>query len=286
MSRIFWSFVVILGSTILYLSLRKLNYENKITVQIQNLLMFWPATIVFFVIWMINKEQFFIQSDYILYIGLSSFFFSFLWNYFSLVSIKQSANPGYSLMISKSYVILTALVSIFLFESHLLFTDIIAILLIVVFSGFILIDKKDNQTKWYKRIITAFYSFLARWGLALANKWFLNLGMSPTIVNFWMFLFVTLICIGDFAKTRWSYWDLPKITLASIGVVVWMIVFNCWLMYWYKHSSNPWFISAANASSIAIITVCSAIFFGDDISMRKWIGIIGIIVWICVLMIF
>jgi hypothetical protein len=63
-------------------------------------------------------------------------FFSYLGNVFSLKGIEYSPNPGYSLIISKSYVVFTAIASIFIFSAPLTMKSVIAILLIVLFIIF------------------------------------------------------------------------------------------------------------------------------------------------------
>lgn len=165
MIRIFRSVIVILWSTILYLSLRKANYQKKISVQSQNLLMFWPAMIVFLIIWIVNHNEFFVDAQYICYIAISSFFFSFLWkNYFSRFLSKALPILAIASWFQKAMLFLLRFSRYFYFNSHLLWSDIIAICSIIIFSGFLLIDRqKDKEMEWYRRIINAVYAFLALW---------------------------------------------------------------------------------------------------------------------------
>jgi len=60
-----------------------------------------------------------------------------------MVGIQNAPNPGYSLVISKSYVVFTTIVSVIFFNSEISLKKIVAILLIVLFSGVIMFSQKS-----------------------------------------------------------------------------------------------------------------------------------------------
>lgn len=121
------------SSVVLYLFVRKANYL-KIPSQYNNLAMFVIPLFLFFFMTVITNQSFSIQPIQFFTIVLVAVFFSYLGNLFSLISIENAPNPGYSLIISKSYVVFTTLVAVLLFKSEINLQKIIAILLIVFFS--------------------------------------------------------------------------------------------------------------------------------------------------------
>ena len=114
---------------------------------------------------------------------LSAILFSYLGNVFSLASVNLAPNPGYSLIISKSYVVYTTIVSIFLFNSSLSAKNAFATLLIIIFSGLIMIQikeikRKSENRKWLIYSLGAFFA----WGnLALASKYLINQRVPITV---------------------------------------------------------------------------------------------------------
>ena len=108
--------------------------------------------------------------EYVLII-IQGIFFSYLGNVFSLKGIEQAPNPGYSLIISKSYVVFTAIASIFVFGSPLSLKSALAIIIIVAFSAVIMVNKNVSQKKeqvnnrWLPYTIGAFFC----WGLEVGR---------------------------------------------------------------------------------------------------------------------
>lgn len=228
-----------------------------------------------------------ISFRHLILIMISSFFFSYLGNLFSLKSIKIAPNPGYSLIISKSYVVFTSVAAVFLFNSSLTFKSILPILLIVVFSSLIVSEKKSVQKHNLSKtwLFYALISFFA-WGfLALMDKYLISQGVNILARLFYLSLFVSLMFLSDIKKKSINF-SLTKsqwLTLILLGVFGFL--FNYYMLLGYKLAPNPGYINAVNAASISLLTLLSAYFFHDELNLRKLIGIFGVTAGLILLLI-
>lgn len=59
--------------------------------------------------------------------------------------------------------------------------------------------------------------------------------------------------------------------------------FNYFMQVGFDLAPNVGYVNAANAASISLLTLMSALLFKDDLSLRKIIGIIGVTVGLFVL---
>ena len=284
MSWIVPALVTIGGSVLLYLCLRIFK-QHHITTYIQNAVMFIPMTVVFGILSHISGDSLWIWWEMIWLMFCVSVVCSWLANYMSLKSMQTAPNIWYPLMVSKSYVALAAVIAVWLFWSTLTITDICAIFLIIWAMSLILISpnveiKNTHDSSW---IWPAIYAHIWRAGLALASKRFINYGIEPQVVNFWIGMSTSLVILlqayilkENLVPPKWSY-------MPALWVVIWMVIFNRWLQEWYALAPNPGYINAANASSIALLTLVSAWIFGDELSTRKLIGIVWVVVGISML---
>src|SRR5258708_33020486 len=179
MNWILASLIMFVSSVILYLFVRKSQLQQIPNI-FNNLTMFVVPCVIFCFISLFTHASFLLSPQNFLLILFTAFVFSYLGNRFSLTSIKEAPNPGYSLIISKSYVVFTSLVSIFVFNSPLTVKDVIAIALIIIFSALIVIDKATHKTSknsllW---LLYAFGAFFAFGFLALVSKYLLTHGVQ------------------------------------------------------------------------------------------------------------
>lgn len=160
MNWIIASLLMFVSSVALYLCVRKSN-SLKTPQQLNNLAMFLIPVFVYLALTISTPTSFTLTPLEYLLILIQGIFFSYLGNVFSLKGIEYSPNPGYSLIISKSYVVFTAIASIFIFSAPLTLKSVIAILLIVLFSALIMIDKGKNRaisnTAWLPYTMGAFF---------------------------------------------------------------------------------------------------------------------------------
>jgi len=246
-----------LSSVALYLCVRKSN-ALKTPQQLNNLVMFLIPVLV--------------------YITLTLKILSYLGNSFSLKGMEYSPNPGYSLIISKSYVVFTAIASIFIFSAPLTIKSVIAIALIVLFSALITIDKNKSRSTsnklWFTYTMGAFFC----WGfLALSSKYLLNVGVPILTRLILSMLVVTVLIFGEikYKKVEWKKLSKDQlITLLLIGIFC--SSFNYFMQVGFDLAPNVGFVNATNAASISLLTLMSALFFKDELTIKKMIGIFGI----------
>lgn len=166
MNWIIASLLMFISSVALYLCVRKSN-ALKTPQQLNNLAMFLIPVIVYLVLIVRTPTNFLLTPFQYLLIVVQGIFFSYLGNMFSLKGIEYAPNPGYSLIISKSYVVFTAVASIFIFSAPLTMSSVIAIALIILFSALITIDKDKNKSTsnklWFPYTMGAFFC----WGFWL-----------------------------------------------------------------------------------------------------------------------
>lgn len=286
MSRIFVAIISILGSVMLYLCLRALTKYN-IDTKIQNAVMFIPAAIVFGIWWYMVGQPLRIGRDMFLLMIPVCILCSWLPNLMSLKSMKLAPNIWYSLMISKSYVVITAIIAVPLLGSVLHWIDILAIAIIIWFMSLILIEPKKSQstTTIQQRLLPSVYACIWRAWLALASAWFIKQWISPLVINFWIFTIVSVIILVESIITSKNILPPRNSWLPTLWVIIAMVVFNRSLQTWYAIAPNPGYINAANASSIALLTLMSSWIFKDDLSIRKIIGIVGVVIGIGILFI-
>lgn len=240
--------------------------------------MFAVPTIVYVFMMILTGQSFIITWEQLLMLIGISIFFSYLGNVLSLKSIEYAPNPGYSLILSKSYVVFTSIAAVFLFDSPLSFKSIIAILMIIVFSALIMIQqtKSENKkfhTSWLILSIGAFFC----WGmLSLASKYINELGVITLQRVFYVSAIVSMIILIEMKAKRVSIKGMNKdqlVILLLIGLV--SAAFNFFMQSALATSPNLGFVNAINASSIAVVSLFSALLFNDELTKRKLIGIIG-----------
>ncbi len=277
MNWIIASLLMFLSSVALYLFVRRSN-ALKTPQQLNNLAMFLIPVLVYLVLIVRTPTNFLLTPFQYLLIVVQGIFFSYLGNMFSLRGIEYAPNPGYSLIISKSYVVFTAVASIFIFSAPLTIGSVVAIALIIVFSALITIDKDKNRTDsnklWFPYTMGAFFC----WGfLALSSKYLLNVGV-PILTRLILSMVVTTVIIfGEIIYKKVELRKVSKdqlITLLMIGVLG--ASFNYFMQVGFNLAPNVGFVNAANAASISLLTLASAFFFKDELTIKKMIGVFGV----------
>lgn len=284
MNWILASLLMFISSVALYLCVRKSNALNTPR-QLNNLAMFLIPVLLYMVLTVKTPVTFSLSPFEYAIIIFQGIFFSYLGNVFSLKGIEYAPNPGYSLIISKSYVVFTALASIFLFSAPLTVKSVIAIACIIVFSALITVEKGKNQAHakavWFPYTMGAFFC----WGfLALSSKYLLNIGV-PILTRLILSMIVTtLLILGEIAYKKVAWKKLSKeqlIVLVFIGIFG--TSFNYFMQVGFQLAPNVGFVNAANAASISLLTVMSAFFFKDELTTKKLIGIFGVTAGLVVL---
>lgn len=277
MNWIIASLLMFCSSVALYLCIRKSNTLNT-PQQLNNLAMFFIPVIVYITLTVKTPTNFILKPFEYLLIVIQGIFFSYFGNVFSLKGIEYSPNPGYSLIISKSYVVFTAVASVFLFSAPLTAKTVLAIILIVLFSAVITVDKKQNRKTsnmlWLPYTMGAFFC----WGLlALSSKYLLSIGV-PILTRLVLSMVITTSLIfGEilYKKIEWKMLSKDQITtLLLIGIFA--TCFNYCMQLAINLAPNVGFVNATNAASISMLTLISAFVFRDELTVKKMIGILGV----------
>lgn len=271
------SILMFLSSVALYLSVRKSN-ELKTPQQLNNLAMFLIPVIAYSAMAINSGTRFTLSTFEYIIIIIQGIFFSYLGNTFSLRGIEYSPNPGYSLIISKAYVVFTAIASIFVFNAPLTIQSVIAIILIILFSAVIMIDKSKNKANSDKRWLAYTMGAFFCWGLlALSSKYLLNLGVPILTRLIYSMVIVTALILGEIIVKNVNILKISRpqlIILVLIGLFG--TGFNYFMQVGFNLAPNVGYVNAANAGSISLLTLMSAILFKDELNPKKLIGIIGV----------
>lgn len=278
MNWIIASLLMFVSSVILYTLIRKASLNNIPTMLI-NLACFFVPLLFYILLVVTTKTNLTIKPHQLLLIFVLSIVGSWLPNITSLKSIKYAPNPGYSLIISKSYVVFTTIVAILLFHSQLTIKSAVAIVIIVLFSCLITIGKtKKHQHSNSLWLPFAFYSFFG-WGiLSIGTKYAFSIGISIYQRLVYLSIFVSIYILIETLIKR-SKLKTIKLSdyLLLLLIGFFSALFNYFMTLGIDLAPNIGYVNAINASSISLVTLVAFILYKDELSIRKFIGIIGVI---------
>lgn len=266
------------SSVALYLVVRRATLL-KIPTHITNLAMFAVPLVFFVALHAGNGEPYVVPLSSIGILLLAGVVFAFGGNTASLRAIKEAPNPGYSLVLSKSYVLYTTIVALILFNAELSVQKAVGILLIVGFSALIMIDptktrKVKHKNHWLTFSMGAFFA----WGsLSLSAKYLFNSGLGTYSFLLYLYLITTICILVKLLIDRQKLAHIMdhKWTLLFIGLF--STTFNLFQFEAIKLAPNLGYVNAMNAGSIALVTILAVLIFKDDFSWRKFVGVIGVI---------
>jgi len=281
-------FLMFFSSVAMYLLVRRavaLNINPAYT----NMAMFAVPTGMFLILAWVSGTDLTVTWYQFAVLFVLAYFFSYLGNIFSLKSIAYAPNPGYSLVISKSYVVFTSVASVFLFGSVLSFRSALAIALIVLCSAVITIDPGKTSKPSHVRaswILFSIGSFFC-WGmLTLTSKYLLNIGVNVFSRLIYSMSIVSVLSAYDIYRKRLhisSFSVSQLVTLFGIGVL--SASFNYGMQQGFVTTPNVGYINAMNAASIGLVVVGAAIFFRDELTVRKFAGVIGVVAGLILLVV-
>lgn len=286
MNWIAYSLLMFTSSVALYLAIRKSSLV-KIPTHLTNLAMFAIPLVAYVIIGIVSGSSLLISWWQILILVITAIVFSYGGNKASLHAIEAAPNPGYSLVLSKSYVLFTTIVAVVLFGAGLTLQKVIAILLIVIFSTLVMITKKKvKKVKTEKWIILSFAAFFC-WGmLSLTSKYLFTQGVDTITFLIYLYAIVT-ICIIAIDKVKISkIKEIPnnqKFLLFGVGIF--STLFNLGQFEAIKLAPNVGYVNAINAGSIAAVTVFAVLIFKDELTTKKALGILGVTAGLVLLLI-
>lgn len=132
------------SSVALYLTVRKSSLIKTPT-YLTNLAMFAIPLMAYVTIGIVNSTSLGITLWQGLILLVAAIVFAYGGNKASLHAIDIAPNPGYSLVLSKSYVLFTTLVAVTLLGADITLQKVLAILVIVGFSALIMINPKSAK---------------------------------------------------------------------------------------------------------------------------------------------
>ncbi len=267
-------------SVLLYVVIRY-GKQIKMSTALLTLSPFALPLIFLIIIIFSQKISIDISLTQIAIIGLSAVFLSFLGNYFSVKGIKTSSNPGFSLIIQKSYGAFTLFVAPILFESEITLKGVAGTFLIIIFGLVLTYEKgkkiisKDNI--WIAYSMGAFFCFGF---LSLCAKYLFTQELNVYVYMLFLYFFVLLVGIVQLIiknKGKKVTINLQVVIIvALIGALA--FVFNLTKNFAMSAAPNIGYVNAANAGSIAALTIVSAIIFKDKLNLKKMVGVIGIFI--------
>ncbi len=277
MNWILASMIMFIASVVLYVLVRKAALLH-IPTEIVNLAFLGLPIFLYIFLAIQNRASLSISSQNLLFILGLTLIGSYIPNVTSLKSIKYAPNPGYSLIISKSYVVFTTVVALIWFHSVLTFQATIAIGLIVLFS-FLIANGKNKpsaHTKpiWLPLSLVSFFG----WGLlSIGTKYAFSQGVTIYQRLIYLSIFVTTFMLVEARAKKIKFSHVQStdyILLLAIGAS--SAMFNYFATLAIDLAPNIGYVNAINASSISAVTVASALIFKDDLSLSKMIGILGV----------
>lgn len=277
MSWIAYSLMMFFSSVALYLTVRKSSLI-KTPAYLTNLAMFAMPLIAYIIIGVVNSSNLGISLWQALILLATAVVFAYGGNKASLHAIDVAPNPGYSLVLSKSYVLFTTLVAVTLLGAEITAQRVLAILIIVGFSALIMINpkgaKKVKSEKWILLSLGAFFA----WGmLSLSSKYLFNNGVDTIAFLIYLYALVTF-CIVFIDKVRVS--KIKEVSssakLLLIGTGIFSTLFNLGQFEAIKLAPNVGYVNAINAASISMVTVFAVILFKDELTPKKAIGVLGV----------
>lgn len=287
MNWVIYSLIMYLASVFQYLLVRGIQ-KRGIDNRIINFLFLLPAAPFVYAYAQIAGVSLGVLPIQLILIISATFLFSYLGNKTSFIGIQNAPNPGYSLVIQKSYAVYTAIAAVFLFGAKLSIQSILAILIIVLFSGTILLDSKTTKkTKTLAWVASSFIAFICFGNLALFSKYMQLQNVNPITLSFYFFIFN-----GVFGGIELFYSRNKVIFKHSTSTWVILLViglsnglFNLAMQLAYKTAPNIGFVNIINASSITAITLLSAYFYKDKLTIEKVIGVVGVALGLILLII-
>jgi len=273
------------SSAVLYLVVRKSSLL-KIPSQVNNLAMFFIPLWAYLLMGIVTKQNFILSFWQYLVIIVASVLFSYLGNVSSLKSIEYAPNAGYSLVISKSYVVFTTLVAVLFLNAELTPLKTFAIALIVLFSALIMVSKKDIKSNvnhlWLPLSFVAFFC----WGmLSLTSKYLFNQGVNTFVFLTLTYFIVSSLIFSEIKTKKVSLSVIKKFPWVFLSIGALSTTFNLGLFEAIKVAPNVGYVNAINAASISLVTIVSIILFKDEFNFRKLIGVFGVITGLILMLI-
>lgn len=276
---VIFSLIAFLATLWVNLLIRKIHLNN-IPLRIQNWIQF-VIPLVGFSIWGLFQPQLLkIGLTHLILIVIFAIFFTQIGTILANKAITLAKNPGYPVAITRINVLITTLISIWIFGSYLTWTTFLAVLMIT-FSSFLFIDFAKNGFKSGKEdnnlwLWFAIGSGILTSGYALSSKFFINENIPLLTRMFYAFFAMSIVQTADLFinKAKIEVKKINLLLLFMLGISTFL--FNIFAQLAFEVASNPGFVNAFLAASIIPTTFFAAYFFKDELNKRKILGMLGI----------
>ena len=280
-----YTLLMYFSSVALYLFVRKSGLV-KVPLQLTNLVMFSMPLLLYVFIGVFTGVSFTLSWLHLLIVTFAAIVFSYGGNVASLKSIALAPNPGYSLALSRSYVLFTTIVAVLLLGQHVSLRHVSAIAMIVVSLALILINKPTKHATGQAWIVYALGAFFA-WGLLSLTSKYLFLHNVQTM-TFLIYLFaVATVC--TISANKMDHTVFQNTTKAQawllLGIGICTALFNLGQFRAIQLAPNIGYVNAINAGSISLVTVFAVLLFKDELTKKKAVGILGVTVGLILLLV-
>lgn len=187
-------------------------------------------------------------------------------------------NPGYSAAINKSYVVITVIASVFLFNAQFSWQKIFAVILIIA-SQFLIIGKKQQTDSGADRnwVFLSFVAFFSYAFLTLSVKHAnVNLGINQSAFLFWATLISLTYFISEASIKKISFFNYKKQVESLLLLGVLSGFANVFMFNALVSAPNMGYVNAINAATAALTALLAVKIFKDELTFKKSLGIIGV----------
>ncbi|HSX00352.1 MAG TPA: hypothetical protein VLH38_04920 [Patescibacteria group bacterium] len=277
--------LMFVSSVALFLTIRKAALLD-LPSQLNNLAMFGVPMLFYVGLSLGWLQDFSRLTPWICVLLVVTSIVAYVSNAASLRSIKLAPNPGYSLVISKSAVIVTVFLAVPLFGSKLTIQAVLAVLLILAFSTLIVTGphkthkSESKNESWLPLALVAFFGWAF---LALSAKFMFRHSVTTMVFLSIFFTLVTTCIVREIRRKHISLEIIQRHRWLFLQIGLWSSIWNFFLFYALNIAPNPGYVNATNAASIAVVTLLSTLLFKDDLSWRKCLGVFGVIGGLCLL---
>lgn len=271
-------------SVSVYVAVRKAALDG-LPSQFNNLAMFAIPLPIFLFIGIIGGEDFSLSWLQVFELLGAGGAVSYLGNALSMRSIAMAPNPGYSLLLSKSYVVFTTVWAVLFFDSPVTSRAVTAIAVIVVGSALIMIDQSTGTSRprtgsWLPSAIGAFFC----WGfLSLIAKHLQSQGVPTAVFLTYLFTVANSYIVIEMRARHIEIKTVTSNAVPFVAIGVTATGFNFFNFYAIDLAPNVGYVNATNTASIGAVTLVAALLFRDELTPRKLVGIAGVFVGLLLL---
>ncbi len=267
-----------------YLAVKKLQVLN-IDKRVITLANYIFPTIIFFTISISQGQSLILPIHIIIMILVLRVLFNYLGTIAGYKSMEEAPNAGYSLVIQKSYAIYTLFAAAIIYGSEISLRRFLISGFILFCASIVAITKTSSTTKTSRWVLYAIVSMFSFGSISLSSKYFAGIGIQSAPLLFWVCLLTLVMTIGDSKRVKLNIGKISR----EVGFYMVILGLSVSGLYFFKLAAeiaapNLGYVAAINAASTAVYTVLVAKIFGDSLSPKKLLAVIGMTVGLILLL--